>query len=307
MRPPVRANAVFLAALLASFATFAGAGQARADARIVVVGVGPAPLVEDLLWELGPMTGAPSVQQGFDAGATAVLEMLPQGVSVYRRDGVSYFFPFDTPELVTILTRFVVAPSVIIMAAPTMPGDVAPPQRFDWRANRRELRLASPWRLRLAFALAATPRSINGFGAYDDDSTAAYLGLGFRLAAERHVSPRVRVDLTGTYAYVRGDAFTELDQGHEGGLGAALMLVGLGRRRWGGGLGFELLVAQELDEAEDSHFGWVGFRVAFIGEVGWVTRNGRGLSGQLAPTLTRTGYGELGGGLLASIGVDLAL
>lgn len=301
-------TATIPAALLAALATLAGAGEARADTGVVVVGPAPERLVEELLWELGPLRRAYSAQDGFDAGAPAVFVMLPDGVNAIRRDGASYFFSFATPDLATTLARFALAPSVLILAPnPGLARVPAAPPRFDWRANRRSLRLDSPWRLRVAFSIVATPRSINGFGAYDDDDLVPYVGFGFRASAQRFLAPRFRVDLTGTYAYVRGDAFTDMDQGHEGGVGAAAMVVGLGRTRWAGGLGLELLIAEELDEAEDTHFGWLGVRVAFIAELGWFTRSGRGLSMQVAPTITRTGYGQVGGGFFTSVGVDLTL
>lgn len=228
--------------------------------------------------------------------------------------------------------RTITSPDPAVIPPP--PGAVPPPQRYDrerpprfivirsYEEDRRarsreralearELRIASrserPWRGRIGFFVTGTPRAENGFGPYDDDDRWAYAGVGVVGTLSRWLAPRARLDLNAGLAYVFGDFWSSGDHGAEGSLGAAFTLHNRGKRfRIGGGLGADLVMARELDEATGGHFGWTGFRFGPVAEFGWFSVKGRGVSVRVQPTFTWAPYDTgLAPGVVFGAGVEL--
>jgi len=210
-------------------------------------------------------------------------------------------------------------------AAPQHSGWERPPRYIvvrsledERRATRRQraleardLRIASrserPWRGRIGFFVTGTPRAENGFGPYDDDDRWAYAGLGLVGTLSRWVALRARVDLNAGLAYVFGDYWSNGDHGAEGTLGAAFTLHNRGKRfRFGGGLGADLVMARERDEATGGRFGWTGFRFGPVLELGWFSVKERGVSVRVQPTFTWAPYATgLAPGVVFGAGVEI--
>ncbi len=174
------------------------------------------------------------------------------------------------------------------------------------RERRTALRSERPWRFRVGLYVTGTPRSQNGFGPYDDDARWAYTGVGVSATASRWLDARSRIDLDVGFAQVFGDYYSSGQHGPEGTLGGGLTLHSRGRFRIGGGVAAALVIARELDEATGGHFGWTGFRVAAVGEMGWFNANDRGVSVRLSPTFTWAPYAKgLAPGVVFGVGVEL--
>jgi hypothetical protein len=179
---------------------------------------------------------------------------------------------------------------------------------LEVREQRMALRTDRPWRLRLGGFVTGSPRSINGFGAYDEDERYAYAGLGVDVHASRWLSSRFRLDMRVAIAKVFGDYYTSGPHGAEGAAGAAITVHNRGRVRIGGGVGADAVLARELDEAVGSHFGWLGARLFLVGEIGFVSRNDYGVVVRLSPTFTYAPYASgLAPGVIFGAGFDLPL
>jgi len=207
-------------------------------------------------------------------------------------------------------------------SAPTAPQDryvrVLPSPEVGYRAERharvlerRAHRLAlrtteRPWRVRVGFFATASPRSMNGFGPYDDDQRWVYPGVGISGTVSRWLGTRLRVDVSAALAKVFGDYYSSGDHGVEGTLGLALTAHSRSRFRIGGGIGAALVMARELDEAAGGHFGWTGFRFGPVAELGWFNANERGVSIHLSPTFTWAPYATgLAPGVIFGVGVEI--
>lgn len=184
-------------------------------------------------------------------------------------------------------------------------------ERRERALEARELRIASrserPWRGRIGFFVTGTPRAENGFGPYDDDDRWAYAGIGVVGTLSRWVALRARLDLNASLGYVFGDYWSSGDHGAEGTVGAAFTLHNRGKRfRVGGGIGADIVMARELDEASGGHFGWTGFRFGPVLELGWFSVKERGVSVRIQPTFTWAPYDTgLAPGVVFGAGVEI--
>ncbi len=307
------------------------------SAPVARIGVLPAPLTEELEFTLGHLIEAANVQAAFIGGAWGAILYDGQQLLVFRRTGESRAFPYapsNEPrehQIAEAIAQWLGPPPAVQIArvptpvvsprgTPVAPARTAPPapmaripmerasRRRPWRQMRTALRRARPWRLRLAFGVLATPRDAYGDGPYagSDADLVVFPGLGAQVTASRYLSAFLRLDLQLTVAKVFGD--WNVDGGPEGSLGGAIMVVGRGRTRLGGGLGLDMLVVQERELGGDDDFGWLSPRVDLIGELAWTSPKGLGVSIQLAPTFTYVPYAKrFHPGALFSVGFELGV
>ena len=290
------------------------------------VGSLPPALEAELEFVLGSLIEAASVRAAFMSGAPGALYYDGRQVLAFRPSGASRAFPYvpssqpQERQLAEAIARWLggAGPAAYPAPGPASPASVSaaypatspgPGARPAWRQVRSELRRTRPWRLRLAFLTLGTPRDSYGEGptAGRNASLVVFPGFGAQVSVSRYLSSLFRLDLLLTLAWVGGN--WNLDpQGPEGSLGGALMVVGRGKTRLGGGVGLDLVLAREAENYGDDDFGWLSTRLRFVGEVGWSTRAGTGISIQLAPTVTHVPYAKrFHPGVLFTVGAEFGV
>ncbi len=192
-------------------------------------------------------------------------------------------------------------------STPATPTGSAPGSAAATRAGATS-RWPSPlarngWMLRVGWLVSASPRQLNGFGAYARDATTwAEINGGLRLRAGRWLTRFLRVDAS---AHV---AKTWFDIGMEGGLDVELMAVSSTRFRMGGGVGFGVLMASERDAGTGNLFGWTGWWASLPMEVGFDFYRRSGMFIHIGPTWTKAPYAARPGpGFMMSVEAELDL
>ena len=177
---------------------------------------------------------------------------------------------------------------------------------LELQTERLQRRIDRPWRYRVSLVATGSPRSMNGFGPYEDAERWVYPGVLVSVGINRWLGRWVRLELEGTVGKVFGDTYSRGDHGAEGSVGAGIGIHSSGRTRIGLGLGGALVGARELDEAASGHFGWLGARLQLLAELAFSTRRGVGLVVRVSPTFTYAPYATgLAPGVMFSVGLEL--
>lgn len=188
------------------------------------------------------------------------------------------------------------------------PRDELRQRRLAVRLARRAARSNVATRLRVSLLMDAAPRAINGFGPYDDDDRWVYFGVGAKVALQRYVHPFFRFDAEVSAAFVLGDSYLTGNHGLQGTLGGRAFFVTPWSFHTALGIGADITLARERDEAALGHFGWLGARLAVVAEFGWLNTAGRGVTIQISPTFTYAPYDRgLAPGVVFSAGVEFGL